>query len=257
MSAWPDRLHLARKGWVTDIRLSRMGIASAPQSHQSFGFWAKRPDWHGRWGEVCLHDHVTVNLEDPEAALRSMAQASASVREACDRAWETYRDAVPCPRMDRDPDGGIGLTVSTYHTKHWEGCTLRPSPVEKIPDGLEALSPDVGEPQLRAVLDLVAAGLHVEDRLDPWFGPSRFVHDTSPRDWGYRTRLARKQQGETRVVFRPTETTTRLLDEMSVTGLLLTSGQALTDLFARCLPALPPGFEEFRPKPLEHVMDLD
>jgi len=257
MSAWPDRLHLARQGWVTDIRLSRMGIFSAPPSHQSFGFWAKRPDWHGRWGEVCLHEHVTIDLEDPETATRIMAEASASVREACDRAWAVYTDSVPCQRMDRDPGGALGLTVSTWTTTNWKTCQLRPAPIEKIAEGMEGLSPDGDEPQLRAVLDLVAAGLHVEDRLDPWFGPARFVNDTSPRDWGYRTRIAVREQCETRVVFRPVETTTRLLDEGSATGLLRTSGQALIDLFARCAPAIPPGFEEFRPKPQEEVPELD
>lgn len=249
MTPWSQRMSLARQGWSTEVRLSRIGVASsAPDTVVAIGVWARRWFWHGWITDVCLHDQAVVDLAQRDGA-RHAARLVENVSEACGRAEAQYLEAIPCQLAHKDAEGRLVLTESIGDTLRCHGSQRGHFPTEAIPPGIEE-----GEDRhLEALIHAALRGLHVEDSLNPHFGRTRYMHDCKDRDWGYRVRLAVRRSAGVKVSFRPIESTTRLLAPSAAVGLTDGAQDSMLDLFDSYAPegemhgrtgnGLPPGFE--------------
>lgn len=248
MTPWEIRVGLARRGWQTELRLTRTGLARSDQDRVSAGCWARRMHWSGGIAEVCLHEHGILDPSSPEAVAR-LRELIDRVDRLCAKAEREFPDTVPCQLMERVEDGLLRLAVNTFQTKHLVTQNRDLTPSEAIPPGMET-GPDA---HLFALLIAAQDGLEVEDSLNPHFGRSRYARDCENRDWGYKLRLAVREAAGTKVSFRPSEFTTRLLAPRAVSGLIGGSKASLLDLFRAYGPegemagttpnGLPPGFE--------------
>lgn len=248
ITPWEVRVGLARRGWQTELRLTRTGLVRSDQDRVAAGCWARRMHWAGGIAEVCLHEHAIFDPGAPDAASR-LRDLIDRVDRLCARAEREFPDTVPCQLMERGEDGLLRLAVNTFQTKHLVTQNRDLAPSETIPPGVEA-GPDA---HLFALLIAARDGLEAEDSLNPHFGRSRYARDCENRDWGYRLRLAVREANGVKVAFRPQEFTTRLLAPRAVSGLIGGSKAALTDLFRAYGPegelaemtpnGLPPGFE--------------
>lgn len=248
ITPWEVRVGLARRGWQTELRLTRTGLVRSDQDRVAAGCWARRMHWAGGIAEVCLHEHAIFDPGAPDAASR-LRDLIDRVDRLCERAEREFPDTVPCQLMERGEDGLLRLAVNTFQTKHLVTQNRDLAPSETIPPGVEA-GPDA---HLFALLLAARDGLEAEDSLNPHFGRSRYARDCENRDWGYRLRLAVREANGVKVAFRPQEFTTRLLAPRAVSGLIGGSKAALTNLFRAYGPegelagmtpnGLPPGFE--------------
>lgn len=248
ITPWEVRVGLARRGWQTELRLTRTGLARSDRDRVSAGCWARRMHWAGGIAEVCLHEHGALDPASPDAPSR-LRDLIDRVDRLCVKAERDFPDTVPCQLTERGEDGLPRLGVNTFQTGHLIPQRRDLTPSEAIPPGVEA-GPDA---HLFALLLAARDGLEAEDSLNPHFGRSRYARDCENRDWGYRLRLAVREANGVKVAFRPSEFTTRLLAPRAVSGLIGGSKAALTDLFRAYGPegemagmtpnGLPPGFE--------------
>ena len=248
ITPWEIRVGLARRGWQTELRLTRTGLARTDQDRVSAGCWARRMHWAGGIAEVCLHEHAIFDPVAPDAASR-LRDLIDRVDRLCAKAEREFPDTVPCQLMERGEDGLLRLAVNTFQTGHLTPQNRDLTPSEAIPPGVET-GPDA---HLLALLIAARDGLEAEDSVNPHFGRSRYARDCENRDWGYKLRLAIREANGVKVAFRPQEFTTRLLAPRAVSGLIGGSKAALTDLFRAYGPegelagmtpnGLPPGFE--------------
>lgn len=248
ITPWEIRVGLARRGWQTELRLTRTGLARTDQDRVSAGCWARRMHWAGGIAEVCLHEHAIFDPVAPDAASR-LRDLIDRVDRLCAKAEREFPDTVPCQLMERGEDGLLRLAVNTFQTGHLTPQNRDLTPSEAIPPGVET-GPDA---HLFALLIAARDGLEAEDSVNPHFGRSRYARDCENRDWGYKLRLAIREANGVKVAFRPQEFTTRLLAPRAVSGLIGGSKAALTDLFRAYGPegelagmtpnGLPPGFE--------------
>jgi hypothetical protein len=248
ITPWEVRVGLARRGWQTELRLTRTGLVRSDQDRVAAGCWARRMHWAGGIAEVCLHEHAIFDPASPDAASR-LRDLIDRVDRLCSKAEREFPDTVPCQLMERGEDGLLRLAVNTFQTKHLIPQNRDLVPSEAIPPGVEA-GPDA---HLFALLIAARDGLEAEDSLNPHFGRSRYARDCENRDWGYKLRLAVREVNSVKISYRPQEFTTRLLAPRAVSGLIGGSKAALTDLFRAYGPegelsgmtpnGLPPGFE--------------
>ena len=245
---WEVRVRLARRGWATEVRLTRTGLGRSGPDRVAAGCWARTWHWAGGIGEVSLHEHATLDLAAPDALATLMGLVT-RVERLCEKAEREFPDAVPCQTPERGADGLLRLAEHETQTRHLLGQPRDLTPSENIPDGVEA-GPDA---HLFALLTAARDGLEAEDAINPYFGRSRLIRDCENRDWGYRLRLALRETDGTRISYRPQEFTTRLLAPRVVSGLIGGSKTSLLDLFRVYGPegelagaspnGLPPGFE--------------
>ena len=248
MTPWEIRVGLARRGWQTELRLTRTGLARSDQDRVSAGCWARTWHWAGGIAEVCLHEHAIFDPASPEAPAR-LGQLIGRVDRLCAKAERDFPEAVPCQLMERGEDGLLLLAENDFQTRHLRDQRRDLFPSENILDGVEA-GPDA---HLFALRVGAQDRLEVEDSLNPYFGRTRFARDCENRDWGYKLRLAVREFGGEKVSYRPQEFTTRLLAPRAVSGLIGGSKASLLDLFRSYGPegelagatpnGLPPGFE--------------
>jgi hypothetical protein len=248
ITPWGIRVGLARRGWQTELRLTRTGLGRSDEDRVAAGFWARTMHWAGGIAEVCLHEHAIFDPASPEAR----AQLEGLVRRLdrlCLKAERDFQDTVPCQLMERGDDGLLVLAVNTFQTGHLIPQNRNLHPSEAIPPGVET-GPDA---HLLALLIAARDGLEAEDSLNPHFGRSRYARDCENRDWGYKLRLAVREANGVKVSYRPQEFTTRLLAPRAISGLIGGSKTVLSDLF-RAYGAegdlagvtsngFPPGFE--------------
>lgn len=247
-SPWELRIGLARRGWATEVRVTRVGLARSGRDRAAAGCWARTWHWAGGVGEVSLHDHATLDLAAPDA-LGALVDLVTRVDRLCAKAERDFHDAVPCQLPERDADGLLRLAEHETQTRHLRGQPRDLTPSENVPEGVEA-GPDA---HLFALLMAARDGLEAEDAINPYFGRSRLVRDCENRDWGYRVRLALREADGARVSYRPQEFTTRLLAPRAASGLIGGAKASLLDLFRSYGPegelagatpnGLPPGFE--------------
>ena len=248
ITPWEIRVGLARRGWQTELRLTRTGLARSDQDRVSAGCWARRMHWAGGIAEVCLHEHAILDPAAPDAASR-LRDLIDRVDRLCAKAEREFSDTVPCQLTERGEDGLLRLADNTFQTMHLVTQNRDLSPSEAIPPGVET-GPDA---HLFALLIAAQDGLDAEDALNPHFGRSRYARDCENREWGYKLRLAVREAGGVKVSYRPQEFTTRLLAPRVISGLISGSKTSLLDLFRAYGPAgelagstpngLPPGFE--------------
>lgn len=248
---WGVRIGMARRGWQTELRLTRSGLARSDQDRVAAGCWARTMHWAGGIAEVCLHEHAIFNPDSPEAPAR-LIDLIRRVDRLCRKAEREFPDTVPCQLMERDEDGLLRLAESEMLTRHLRDQRLDLTPSENIPQGVEA-GPDA---HVMAILAAARDGLHVEDSINPYFGPSRYSRDCENRNWGYRLRLAVREVNGVKVSFRPQEFTTRLLAPRAISGLISGSRTSILDLFRLYGPegdlagvtsnGQPPGFETLK-----------
>lgn len=250
-TAWKLRVGLARRGWATEVRLTRTGLARSDGDRVAAGCWARTWHWAGGIGEVCLHEHATLDLAAPDAVTTLVGLVS-RVDRLCAKAERDFPDAVPCQLPERDADGLLRLAEHEMQTRYLQDQPRDLTPSENIPEGVEA-GPDA---HLFALLMAARDGLEVEDSVNPYFGRSRLTRDCENRDWGYKLRLAIREAGGAKVAFRPQEFTTRLLSPRVASGLIGGAKASLLDLFRSYGPegelagmtpnGLPPGFETLK-----------
>ena len=228
---WASRIALARAAWVTEIRITEIGVLRADEGRRALGVWARTHYWKGWVADICLHDHAIVTLKGPDDVPRTVATLARlvdNVREACERAAVEYPDSVPCRLPDRMEDGRIALATNSFETGHIATRPPQHFPTEAIPAGMETTALGVEDGHLAALARATVDGLHVEDKLHPYFGRPRYASDCKDRSWGYETRLAaRRAPDGTRIAFRPVRFSLETLDETYATS-LVTSGAAAT-----------------------------
>lgn len=247
--SWTARIDLARRHWRTRTSLDANGIRQRSPTDMVFGVWANANHWAGDVSDVCLHEHLRVDLADPESVTRISA-AVLRIHEACLRAERDFPDQVPC-MGERLEDGRLGLAISTWHTQN-----LRPPqddyrPSEAIPEGVEIASRADPDLWVRTIRDLRLAGLHVEDHLNPWAGPPRTARDCQNRSWQYDFRIQMRDTPEGRVEFRPKRFRSEELSEPVIAGQLRAAADGIRALHALYAPGgacagttpngLPPG----------------
>jgi len=248
ISPWGTRVGLARRGWQTELRLTRSGLGRSDEDRVAAGCWARTMHWAGGIAEVCLHEHTIFDPASPEAPAR-LADLIRRLDRLCLKAEREFPDTVPCQLMERGEDGLLCLAVNTFQTGHLTPQNRDLSPSEAIPPGVET-GPDA---HLLALLIAARDGLETEDSLNPHFGRPRYVRDCENRDWGYKLRLTVRKTNGIKVSYRPQEFTTRLLAPRAISGLIGGSRTVLSDLFRTYGPegdlsgvtsnGLPPGFE--------------
>jgi len=247
-SPWEARVGLARRGWATEVRLTRTGLGRSGPDRVAAGCWARTWHWAGGIGEVCLHMHAILEPSAPDAVAKLGALIS-RVGELCEKAERDFPDTVPCQITERGPDGLPLLAENEMQTRHLRDQLRDLTPSENIPEGVEA-GPD---PHLFALMMAARDGLETEDSINPYFGRSRYSRDCENRDWGYKLRMAIRELNGTRISYQPQEFTTRLLAPRVVSGLIGGTKASLLDLFRTYGPegelagattnGLPPGFE--------------
>lgn len=250
-SAWELRIGLARRGWQTEVRLTRMGVGRSGGDRLAAGCWARTMHWAGGIGEVCLHEHAILDPAAPDAPAK-LGDLVSRIDRLCAKAERDFPDTVPCQTLERGPDGLLGLAENETQTRLLRDQPRDLTPSEAIPVGVEA-GPDL---HLFAQLISARAGLETEDSVNPFFGRPRFVRDCEKRTWGYRFRLAVREVNGIRIAFRPQEFTARLLAPRIVSGLISGSRVTVLDLFRSYGPegemagatpnGLPPGFETLK-----------
>jgi hypothetical protein len=248
MTPWKVRVGLARRGWQTELRLTRSGLGLSDQDRVAAGCWARTMHWAGGISEVCLHEHAIFDPASPEAPGRLLGLIDRLDR-ICAKAERDFPDTVPCQLSERGEDGLLRLAVNTFQTGHLITQNRDLTPSEAIPDRVET-GPDT---HLLSLLRAARDGLDVEDSINPYFGHSRFARDCKDREWGYKLRLAVRRSNGVKVLYRPQEFTTRLLAPSVVAGLIDGSGSGLISLFSTygaegvlhgSTPnGMPPGFE--------------
>lgn len=259
MTAWTDRVALARSAWSTEIRLDRTGFTPRTPTSVSAGVWARTHYWNGWITDICLHDHLILDLADDDAHAQLTALVG-NVREVCERAARDFPDQIPCLGDGNDAQGRLKLAVNSWEMRD---IAHRPDgfyPTEAIAPGVESQKLPATEDHLARLATAAAAGLHVEDSINPHFGPARYARDCKDRNWGYRLRLAKKQIGEVPVAFRPRALTLESLHEQMICQTITAMHFAVDDLFAAYAPGgahagktcngLPPG-EKTRQEYLE------
>jgi len=245
---WELRVGLARRGWATEVRVTRVGLGRSGRDRAAAGCWARTWHWAGGVGEVSLHEHATLDVAAPDA-LGALVDLVSRVDRLCEKAERDFPDAVPCQLPERDADGLLRLAENERETRYMRGQPRDLTPSENIPEGVEA-GPDV---HLFALLVAARDGLDSEDAINPYFGRARLIRDCENRDWGYKLRLAFRELDGTRISYQPQELTTRLLAPRVVSGLIGGAKASLLDLFRSYGPegelngatrnGLPPGFE--------------
>lgn len=238
MSAWLQRISLAKLGWRTEIMIDKMGVASDDPMDVRFGIWARRGHWGHALSDVCLHDTVCINLEDDTH--RDLAEhAVDTVHLGCMTAMSLYPDTVPC-QMPGKVDGKLTFAEHGAETDYMRKFVGLVQPTEKLVDDLRAY--DGNHDFIDAVCDVARNGFKFMDSLDHHFGHSRMARDCADRDWGYRVRLAPHVHHGVAVSHNPIESTTRMLHETAVVNLARASAQSLRAYFDGFYHGMPPGF---------------
>jgi len=238
MSTWTDRVALARDGWMTEIRLTRSGITPRTPTTVAAGIWAKTHYWAGWPADVCLHDHLILDIAEAGAHVRLEALMG-NMREACARARRTFEDSVPCQLPDKDGAGRLMLGTNSIEARHNEGRARDIFPSENIPAGIEDDVMPPASDHLARLMAAAGAGLHVEDSINPHIGRARYMRDCKDRDWGYKLRLARRQAGGVVVAFRPQVFTVEMLHERMAAQLITAAHAANEEVFALHAPGGP------------------
>ena len=250
-SPWEVRVGLARRGWQTELRLTRTGLTRTDKDRVAAGLWARTMHWAGGIAEVCLHEHAIFDPASPKAPAR-LIDLIRRVDRLCAKAEREFPDTVPCQMTERDEDGLLRLAENEMLTRHLTDQKRDLTPSENIPEGMGAGL----DAHVMALLSAARDGLHVEDSINPYFGPSRYARDCENRNWGYRLRVAVRESDGVKVSFRPQEFTTRLLAPRAIVGLISGSRTSLLDLFRLygsdgpldgvTRNGLPPGFETLK-----------
>lgn len=249
MSAWADRIRLARDGWSTEIRITETGISpETAKTHRALGVWARTWFWSGWISDVCLHDHAIVPMER-DAMVSTIERVTANLRATCLQARLDFRDSIPCLAGGREPCGRLRLTENTWAFRNRAAVPRRDHPRELIPETI-ALSAE--RSHAPALVDTALSGLHVEDRLSGDFGPPALLRDLRERSWGYTTCLVVRDIDGRKLRFRPQRSSTVFLDEDMVAAAMRDAADALTAEFrdfgpggcreGETLNGLPPGF---------------
>jgi hypothetical protein len=252
---WADRLHLARDAWITDIRIPAPSHLDAGKSH--VGLWARTWFWGGGISEVCLHTHGTfTETTGRQDRIDLITRMSARLREACARARLEFPDSVPCQGLGRDERGRIPLSENTAETLRLHEQVRDVHPTEDLPEDLSVFLDGDAPGLAGALIDAARDGTAVEDRLDPYFGPSRMLRDCQDRKWGYRLYLVPRVFRGERVEFNRQEVASRLLSEDFLCGMTRSSAASLSRMFEIHAPGgarhdpggngLPPGFRTVR-----------
>ena len=238
MSAWLQRIALAKLGWRTEIMIDKMGVASDDPMDVRFGIWARRNHWGHALSDVCLHDTVCINLEDDTHG--DLARhAIDTVHTGCMTAMSLYTDTVPC-QMPGKVDGKLTFAEHRAETDYIRNFVGSVQPTERLLDDLRAYDGD--QDFIAAVCDVARDGFKIMDSLDHHFGHSRMARDCANRDWGYRIRLAPQLHRGAAVSHNPVESTTRMLHETAVVNLARGAGHSLRAYFDRFADGMPPGY---------------
>jgi len=264
MTCWNDRIELARQGWMSDLRLTTLGVSGRDRGTVACGFWAKAHYWSGWITEVHLHDHIVLDLGDDDAQDRIGALV-ANVRDACERARRDFADVIPGMAHRKDMNGRLELCENTLEKQYSHGRERIFFPTEDIAEGIEispAHAPSFLDPLVGAARD----GLHVEDSLNPFFGTPRLARYCENRNWGYRLRLAMRSSGDTKVSFRPRSLKSDYLQESMIHGLIDMSYHQIIAHFACYAPGgalhgatlngLPPGEKSLKEDVAEHTKSI-
>jgi len=254
-SLWTTRLALARSGWMTEIRLDRSGLGADPGARIACGAWARRHDWKGWVADVVLHAHAIVDLKAEDIA-EGMSRTFVRLQDACIRAEAEFVETIPCMTTRLGPEGKLELAENRWELDQVRNTARDVFPSEALPEDVRPYGAE-GEIHLEALCRLAQLGLHVEDSLNPYFGPARLIRDCKNREWGYRLRIAVREAEGRRIRFQPQEISTRILHEEVVASITENAGAALTGLFAGTADAprsgtdsgtaLPPGFAFLMP----------
>lgn len=254
--SWEHRIALARSGWETRVTMRPpMHSQDNPVYHVSVH--ANTQIWNGRPGRVVLHLHDAIDILDPAAAGRIDALCG-SLRSLCERAQSDFPEAPPCMTTRRDADGVVELVENSLEARAWREYAGRLEPTESIPPGqLHTADPTISD----ALVFGASRSLYVEDIIDPYFGPARFLSDCQNRKWGHRLRMAVRIWGGERVVFNPMERTSSDLSEIIAETFVRDMIWDLGNLFLAYSPegrlagttenGLPPGYSFLeRPDPV-------
>jgi hypothetical protein len=256
-TTWECRVALARLGIHTDARITTVGIRNESGHERAYGLWGKTWYWQGWVTDVSLHDHTIIDLRDEEACVAKITRVHQRVLEAFERGLREYPDCIPCLSHKEQEDGLLGLTKSGWESENICDRPREHYPTENIPAGAE--TPEDGEALVRAQLENARKGLDVEDHLNTYTGPVRYIHDCKDRDWQFATRLTVRNHDGVQVTYRPREVAINMLSEAMAAELAKNTGEALLQLFSsygaggihegKTSNGLPPGFitlEEYR-----------
>jgi hypothetical protein len=248
MSRWLRRIDLAQHGWCTEARFSKVGTSSKDPNVGIFGVWARRGFWGHSLSDVCLYSTVRIDLSEPGCE-HDVYKAFDTVFEGCHRAMREYVDAVPC-QVSNLTDGRLGFAESSSETNYMRNFVGEVHPTENIDSNWLLYRGSFDH--VEALLEAAREGLYVDDSLNCRFGFSRMAREVTNREWGYSLKLFPTTRNEERASFAPIETTTRLLNEDAVSGLIQQSAKSVVDLFDAFAPrgkfagntknGLPPGF---------------
>ncbi|QDX90940.1 hypothetical protein EEL30_00185 (plasmid) [Brevibacillus laterosporus] len=90
MSVMQIRLALTEKGWGSEDRITKW----VGTDGYGYSIWFQRWNWHGvRFGnKICIHGH-TDDLTNLDCLVYKTAAKAL-------KAWEDYKDAIPCQMSD-------------------------------------------------------------------------------------------------------------------------------------------------------------
>lgn len=236
---------------MTDLRIEQPSLAK-PDSF-SVGLWAKTSFWGGGIADVCLHTHGKFDgSASRDDRIDLINRMTARLHETCDRARLTFPNSVPCQGLGRDEQGGIPLLENAGETGRLLESPRDIHPTEDLPEDLSAILDGDAPGLAGALVDAARDGTAVEDRLDPYFGPSRMLRDCQDRKWGYRLFLVPREFRGERIEYNRQELASRQLSEDFLCDLTRSSSASLIRMLEAHAPGgarhdpdgngLPPGF---------------
>jgi hypothetical protein len=240
MTVWTDRIALARKGWLTEIGINRNGIASSNATSVACGYWARTQYWTGFLTDICIHDHVIVDLA-VDGAYDKIASMTQSVSETIARAEQEFTQTIPCVNGKRDSHGNLQLFENVHETQYAQSRPRTYFPTEDIPLNIEDTAITNGPDHLDRLISAARAKIWTIDNINPHFGFARYAKDCQDRRWGYRLRMAKRLSGDTKVSFKPKEMTVESLNE-----------QLISPMIGSFHTAIDASFELYAPGGLRH-----
>jgi hypothetical protein len=250
MTIWSDRVNLARKGWHTKFGINRNGIASSSETSVACGFWANTNYWKGWLTDICIHDHVIVDLTE-DGAYEKIASIASSVFNAISRAEVEFADSVPCINGTKDAHGRLELFDHSRETEYAYSRERTYFPTEDIPEDIHETAITQGPDHLENLISAARGTIWTTDHINPYFGHARHARDCLARKWGSKIRMSKRLSGETKNSFHPREMTVESLNEQLLAPMIGSFQSAIEDSFALYAPGgarhgstsngLPPG----------------
>ena len=208
------RILMARNGWHSEIRISRMGMNSSPVEEAILQIWFSRWDWKGRpCDKITFFTGAKVDTSNFDRSLDRTRKAVYRAAEACFRSQRDYVDKVPHMSMGADEKGLLNLCVNDISTKYVFGKEpIRTVyPTEKLQDVYSYVSDLNDNSYFRSIFPMVGNLFTYNDRLTTFGFNDHWKYQD--RDWGLQYSVIPHKSGDVKISYSREKILTKELNE--------------------------------------------